>query len=478
MKPNILFIMADQFRADALGCMGAPVKTPNLDALAREGMLFANCCTVAPLCAPARIALFTGKYPHTTTLWDNELYVLSPEADLWSKEIRAQGYATAMIGKAHLHADRGDVIGMEYLMNGYGFDYVDEISGPHATLLTRTHMREEWERLGLFEAFREDVESRGRKPFARPSSLPLEEYYDVYVGREGKRWLESYYGEQPWFCHVSFCGPHEPWDAPEPYASMYDPAEIPAPLPEMRSRCDTRPQGEWDRLYQTLQHKHCCVAQAQEICANYYGNVTLIDQLIGELLDTVRARGEWERTVVVFTSDHGELNGDHGFINKRNFFDSVLKVPLIIRTPGMTARTGSVSNALVSLMDVGPTLAEYAGKQLEYKQFGQSLCALTAGKTDTHRSYILSEYAGECMYMDERWKLVVNPLGQPYMLFDRQRDPQEIDNLAGDPAFAETEKELCLRLMRAIFENQTNKPSLTQITWKFNEGEHWRFNID
>ena len=94
-KPNILFIMADQFRADALHCNGGPGLTPNLDALASEGVLFTNCYTAAPLCVPARISLFTGKYPHTTTAWDNSVYVLDPDTDLWTKEIRNQDYETA-----------------------------------------------------------------------------------------------------------------------------------------------------------------------------------------------------------------------------------------------------------------------------------------------------------------------------------------------------------------------------------------------
>ena len=123
-KPNILFIMADQFRADALHCNGGPGLTPNLDALASEGVLFTNCYTAAPLCVPARISLFTGKYPHTTTAWDNSVYVLDPDAELWTKEIRNQDYETAVIGKLHLHADRGNMIGMESYVNGYGFNFV------------------------------------------------------------------------------------------------------------------------------------------------------------------------------------------------------------------------------------------------------------------------------------------------------------------------------------------------------------------
>ena len=114
--------MADQFRADTLGCAGMNVRTPNLDALAAEGVRFSQCATIAPLCVPARISLFTGKYPHTTGSWDNTDYVLSPEANIWSKEFRGLGYATALFGKTHLHGDSTNLIDEEYLINGYGFD--------------------------------------------------------------------------------------------------------------------------------------------------------------------------------------------------------------------------------------------------------------------------------------------------------------------------------------------------------------------
>lgn len=460
-KPNILFIMADQFRADALHCNGGAGETPNLDALAAEGVLFTRCCTAAPLCVPARISLFTGKYPHTTTAWDNAAYVLDPAADLWSKEIRRQGYDTAVVGKLHLHADRGDMIAQAPLVNGYGFDFVNEISGPHAQCKTRTHMGEEWKRLGYFDAYCADMAARGKVPHAKPSPLPLEEYYDTYVGRHGKEWLENCKGGKPWFCHVSFGGPHEPWDAPEPYAGMYDPAAMPAPLPDVREHAAERPRGEYDRLY-AKPDLHCSPGQARAIRANYAGSVTLIDRWIGEIIHTIKARGEWENTMVLFTSDHGELNGDHGFVNKRNFFRGAVNIPLIIRTPETARRGGRVSDALVNLLDVGPTLAEYAGGTLDYTQFGRSLCALVRGETEQHRQQLLSEYGGECMLADREWKAVFNKDGELYLLFHLTEDPDEVENLAADPAYRETGREMEHRLFQEIARNQCYQPSLTQ----------------
>ena len=461
-RPNILFIMADQFRGDVMGCVGGPARTPNLDRLAQEGVCFTNCCTVAPLCVPARISMMTGQYPHTTGAWDNAPYVLSPEAPMWSKVIRAQGYNTSVFGKLHLHTDFGDVIAREPIVRGYGFDTVDETSGPHASCRARTHMGELWKTMGLWEDYCNDMPSRGKTPRAKPSPLPLEAYYDVYVGRRSREYLEQYNGEEPWLCHVSFGGPHEPWDTPEPYASLYKREKLPAPLPAVRDRVVTRPRGEYDRLLETGELR-CGAETAREIRADYYGGVTLIDELIGGLVETVKRRGEWDRTAVLFTSDHGELNGDHGLVNKRNFFRPVLNVPLIVRTPETARKGGRLCEELVSLLDVGPTLAELSGGELDYLQFGQSLLPRAAGLPSCRREYILSEYAGEIMYMDRQWKLVANRHGEPYQMFHLAEDPEELENLAGAPEYREQETVLERRLFRAVAENRRLKPAALQM---------------
>lgn len=461
-RPNILFIMADQFRADTLGCAGMNVRTPNLDALAAEGVRFSQCATIAPLCVPARISLFTGKYPHTTGSWDNTDYVLSPEANIWSKEFRGLGYATALFGKTHLHGDSTNLIDEEYLINGYGFDTVNEINGPHSSTWSTSHMTEYWKSKGVYDTYCQDMNSRGKAPIPRPSPLPLEDYYDVYVGQQGKKYLQEYQGDKPWFCHVSFSGPHEPWDTPEPYASMYDPAEMPVPVPRMTHACTVRPTGEADRLMQKLAIQ-CSPEQASMIRADYFGGVTLIDQQIGQIIDTIKARGEWDNTIVLFTSDHGEMNGDHGFVNKRNFLSGALLVPLIIRTPETVKKGGKVVNSPVSLMDVGPTLVELSGGKLDYIQFGRSLCPILQGETDRVREYVLSEYLGEIMYMDDQWKMVINCHGQVYLLFDRVNDPLEQRNLAGAPEFAEVAAVLREKMMLALAENRCLKPSVLQI---------------
>jgi len=459
-QPNILFLFADQFRGDIMSCVGGPAKTPHLDSIAAEGALFTNCTTVAPLCVPARISLFTGKYPHTTGAWDNAVYMLSPDCNLWTKEFRGLGYDTSLFGKTHLHTNIGDVMGRDYLVKGYGFDTVNETGGPHCMCECHTYMGDEWKEKGLYEDYCKDMHSRGKTPFARPSTLPLEDYYDVYVGRKGAEFLENYDGDKPWFCHVSFGGPHEPWDTPEPYASMYKREDMPKPIPQMVSVNPDRPTGEVDVQIKSLP---CNEEQAAEIRADYCGAVTLIDEQIGRIVDVIKKRGEWENTIVLFTSDHGEQNGDHGFLNKRNFMNSAMNIPLIIRTPETAVNGGFTSDAMVNLIDVGPTLVELAGGKLNYEQFGQSLCGVLDGSTKEHRDHILSEYKGEIMYMDDEWKVVFNAKSEIYLLFDRKNDPDEQRNLAAVPEMKAVAAMLRKKALKSWGENQCMNPCVLNL---------------
>ena len=230
-KPNLLLVMTDQQRADALGCAGSAVATPNMDRIAAEGVRFDNAYTNAPLCVPARTSLATGRYPHTTGVWRNGQYKLKPETPTWTRAVKDAGYRTSVFGKTHLHPHKGDLRDREDLLHAWGLDDVDEIAGPRAAARSRSHMVERWKEAGVYEAYREDLRERREKPWmVRPSPVPLELYADVYVGRQATAWLRAYDEPQPWLCWVSFGGPHEPWDTPEPYAGRYEPAAMPPPL--------------------------------------------------------------------------------------------------------------------------------------------------------------------------------------------------------------------------------------------------------
>ena len=456
--PNILFIMTDQQRWDALGCVQSWMYTPALDRIAAEGARFTQCITTTPICIPARVTLATGRYPHNNSVWNNLDYALPADAPTWMRALRDLGYRTSLFGKTHLHPHRGDLRDRAHLLNAYGLDDIDEIGGPRASANVMSHMTALWEHKGLLDAYRADYAERfANKPHvARPSVLPLEDYADVYVGQQAKRYLQSYGRDQPWFCWVSFGGPHEPWDAPEPYASRYRPEEMPAPVPRP-AESHPRPQG-WLDYYMEHRSPDLEPGDAGAMRANYAGNVTLIDDQIGQIVRVIEQRGELDNTVIAFTSDHGEMNGDWGLVYKMNFLDGALRVPLIVRTPATAESGGLVSDVLVENCDLGPTLVELAGGELQHRQFARSLCPILASADAAHRADVLSEFRGEFMLMTQDWKMALNRDGKTYLLFDRMADRSETRNLAGLPEYQPAANALRLMTLERIAQTQLKAP--------------------
>jgi choline-sulfatase len=461
-KPNILLIVTDQQRWDSIGCLYSTVDTPHLDLLVSEGIAFTNCITNSPICMPARVALATGRYPHNFGLWKNGGFQLSPNSPTWMKAIRDQGYRTSLFGKVHLHLrHKNDLRVDEPLLHAYGFDDVNEIVGPRASARTMSHMTALWQERGLWEAYRKDFRERFEtKPhLARPSTLPLDLYYDVYVPQQAKEYLASYERSEPWFCMIGFGGPHEPWDAPEPYASRYQPSQMPPAVPSIRLMPDD-PKSTLRQRFQIAGKLD--PGEVAELRANYAGSITLIDEQIGEVIDCVKARGEWDNTVVVFTSDHGEMNGDHGLLYKNTFLNGAVRVPLIVRTPDTARQPHKLvrCESIVELMDVGATLADIAGAELNYNQFGKSLTSLLAGGNQQHRDSALSVFKGEFMLQTPDFRLAVNRHGEPYLLIDLKNDPEEQCNLIRNAHYKSVLTELCVSLMARLVSAQNYTPGM------------------
>lgn len=457
-RPNILFLMTDQQRHDALGCVAAWVATPNLDRIAARGTRFANCYTNSPQCVPTRLSLATGCHPHTTGVWVNREHDLSPRAPTWMRAVRDAGYRTSLFGKTHLHRHHGDLREREHLMRVYGLDDVDEIGGPRASSRVLSHMTASWQAKGLWDAYREDYRERfaDMPHMVRPSPLPLEDYADVYVGQRAKEYLETYDRDQPWCCWISFGGPHEPWDAPEPWHSLVDPQAMPPAAPraewmargghlaaECRSWAKTFPDG-------------IPAEQVAALRANYAANVALIDDQIGQILAAIEARGELADTAIVFTSDHGEHNGDADMLYKGTFLDGSARIPLLVSRPGDPG--GTIADTPCELIDVGPTIADLAGAELDYKQFGRSLLPAAADPMVQVRDYASCESHGELMLATRDHKLMIDRSGRPYALLDRRDDPAEQRDLSTDPAHAGTLTELRLAASEFLIANQLDEP--------------------
>jgi arylsulfatase len=441
-RPNILLLMTDQQRWDALSCVGGWVDTPNLDRLAREGVRFANAYTNSPVCVPARLSFATGRYPHETGVWGNKAYTMPASTPTWMRAVREAGYATSLFGKIHLHRQRGDLRDRSDLVRAWGLDHVDEIAGPRAAAVCRSNLTDAWEAAGVYEAYRHDLEERyANKPWvARPSPVPLDLYADTYVGRQAARHLREIPAGRPWFCWVSFGGPHEPWDAPEPYASRYRPEDMPAPV-VAHDDAHERPRGLLDdKLAKGVAFEPGDVGRLR---ANYAGNVALIDDQVGEILRVLEDRGDLDGTVVAFVSDHGEMNGDHGLIYKSNFLGPAVRIPLIVRLPPDAAAVrGATARAPVEIMDLGATLADLAGGRRVPGSHARSLVAVLSDPARSEREAAVSEFKRETMVATPEWKLGVNREGDVYILYDLHEDPLETRNLAGRPEYAGVEREL------------------------------------
>jgi choline-sulfatase len=240
---------------------------------------------------------------------------------------------------------------------------------------------------------------------------------------------------------------------------MYDPADMPPP--QLRSeRRAGEPTGVLDERYAASPRLE--EGDVARMRANYAGKVTLIDDQVGHLLRTLETRGELANTVIAFTSDHGEMNGDHGLIYKQNFLDGAVRVPMVLRTPA-TVRApvaGQVCSSPVEWFDLGLTLVELSGGALTHQHFARSLVPAIVDPGVRIRAEALSEFRGEFMVVDDVFKMAVNRRGVPYMLFHRVQDPGEQHNLIGEPGMARVANDLRLRMLERLVQTQVHRPAV------------------
>ncbi|MFB6135558.1 MAG: sulfatase [Halobacteriaceae archaeon] len=462
-RPNVLVVFTDQHRADALGCAGHPVvETPNLDRLAGSGVRFDRAYTPAPVCVPARASLYMGAYPHNTQVRDFDSWV--PEsATTFVDRLREEGYYTAHVGEVHqkglleTKSGRGDdVREYEDHAESLGFDYVHETTGVWSSRNVDSPVTDYWEERGVLEAAQADLNERyeiaseydlweeGGFSVNWPSPLDPADHLDGYVCRRAMEFVENYDRDQPFALWVGIPGPHEPMDPPEEFAELYDPADVPEP---------TSPgePGEWvpDDVAEFVEDdvgkrpEEFDPRQAREVRASYYAKISHIDHWVGRLLDTLEETGRREDTFVVYTSDHGELAGDHERFAKHCFLEQSVRVPFLVSRPG-TYPEGETSEALAQLVDLYPTVLDAAGVDAR-DSLGHSLCPAARNPDDetaSGRDAAVSMFEGRTMYLTREYKYAVDEDGDGYLLFDREEDPDEQRNLIGHPEYEDVERAL------------------------------------
>lgn len=424
MKRNLLLITTDQQRQDTLRCYGLPfMKTPHLDRLANEGMVFEQCYVPAPSCVPCRAAIMTGHYPSATGTVTNETW-LDPHIPTWPELIGKHGYRTAGIGKMHFAP--WDVL------NGFDERITCEdkrhyyIPDDHAKFLEEHGL----ERIHPTE-FPNYYETNGAPTY------PYEKRFhpDTFIGDQAVEWLDAH-GDSPFAIWVSFAGPHDPYDPPAEFEDMYDDADIPDPIPvpdniedKMAIQLQRKAKLDINNSMFRINAMESTPEQIRKWRKNYYANISLIDEGIGKILDVLERKGILDQTTIVFTSDHGDALGDHGTVWKGFFYESMVKVPLIVRGPGVPP--GSRNQNLVSTIDIVPYFYETCGVEVPGDLRGKSIAGLLSQTESEHHDYVFSELEERTMVRSDRYKLIVYANGGKE-LYDLQKDPNEMINLAND----------------------------------------------
>ena len=439
MPTNILLIMADQLRADALACNGNPViDTPNLDRLARSGVNCTACYTPAPICVPARAALATGCYPHRCTGTKNNEGAILPGLPLLPAELAAAGYRTYAAGKLHYLPYRAP--GEPRVTHGFQVSEVAE-SG---------RVLRKWDPEGRLRGLEDYLDylhevgwggySRANglgnnDVFASASAMPAEHYVDAWVATRAIHHLDRHLHEhrdQPFFLFASFPKPHTAFDPPRPFDACYDPRQMPDPVGSVEllakrglTAFASRPaEYEWNEFSPEAK---------RTIKAHYYGLVTFQDLQVGRLLDFLEERGLREDTLVVFTADHGEMLGDFGQYLKESFYEGSARVPLIASHPG-TLPEGRREEGPVGLHDLMPTLLSAAGAPVPAGIDGLDLSAMLRGAGPVRDALVAQCHDAprqQYMVRDRRWKYIYHQDGAVEELYDLDADPHELCDLSG-----------------------------------------------
>lgn len=438
---NVLLIMADDLNCN-IGAYGHHlVKTPNIDQLAREGMLFENAFTNFPLCGPSRASMMTGLYPDQSTMKKLRTLVRDrlPDVTTMSQNFMNNGYTAARVGKIyHYNNPKGigtpghdDPASWNHTVNPIGRDKFEE-----EKIFSLTP--------GRFGATLSWLAAEGKD----------EEQTDGIVAEEAIKLLKQYAdGETPFFLGVGFYRPHTPFVAPGKYFDLYPREEIIIPeVPE--GYLATLPAPAQHTLTRLKPQVDLSEEHALSAIQAYYACISFLDANVGRVLDALEAYGLKDNTVVLFVSDHGYHMGEHGHYQKMTLFEDSDRVPLIVSYPGQKFK-GGVSKSIVEMIDFYPTLSELAGISYPDYTSGRSfLTVLEDPRKETRKSALTQLAGGHTLrtnaYRYTRWSDGGEGMVE---LYNRMNDPEEMMNLAGDASYeqimAELDKELTQRIENA-----------------------------
>jgi len=440
-KPNILFIITDDLRYDAIAALGNPdVITPNIDEIVRNGVAFTQAhmpgSTTHPVCMPSRAMIHTGRHLFS---WQDHGETIPEEHALLGEILQREGYRTVGIGKWH---------------NGtrsYARSFTD------GGTIFFSGMWDHWnvpvcdyDPTGTYD----NVKNFISNPFYESTVTKL--HCDrIYPGKHSSElfaetavnWLENDDGEDPFMLYVAFMAPHDPKSMPDEFLAMYDPQKL--HLPENIA-------AEHPFNYGMKYHRDEVLApypRTPEIVrrhlAAYYAMITHMDRELGKILDALKRKGKYENTIIVFMADHGLALGQHGLFGKQNNYDHSVRVPLIIAGPGIPKN--ETRDSYVYHFDIFPTLCELIGAEIPPSLEAKSLMPLIRDRNAKIREDLYFAYDDMIRgTKDERFKLLEyrGEGVRETQLFDLKNDPLETNNLYGQPGYEEVTRKLREQLMR------------------------------
>lgn len=443
---NVLFLLSDQHRPSCCGHLGDPhARTPNIDSLARSGTRFDAAYCTNPVCTPSRASILTGLYTHNHRTWSNR----TP----WPFEIKTMahhfsraGYVSGLIGK--MHFVDAQTHGFDYRLDfNDWYQYLGPKTKLYADELSRANSGSGMPQIDdLWADFGDPWEGRrtldNRKGFVhvgRASLIDERDHFESFVSRESIRFLKRFAPDHPFFLVASYLKPHDPFMPPKRHAEMFSASDM--KLPDTFGKVDLAkvPREIRDRIsnHGPSAELQSDPASGRQRIAMYYGNVAFLDEQIGHVLRALRELGLDQNTVVVYSSDHGEMLGEHGMWQKFVFYEPSVGVPLIFRVPGVT-REGTVCRTPVSQAALMATLLDLCGIAVPTGLDEPPLTPLLHEPDRKIDKPVFSEFALQskaAKYMIRRgdWKysFYVNDMPELYNLRD---DPREMNNLALEPS--------------------------------------------
>jgi arylsulfatase A-like enzyme len=462
---NILFITADQWRAECLSTLGHRVQTPNLDKLAFEGVLFTNHFANAAPCGPSRACIHTGMYLQNHRSGTNGT-PLDARHTNWALEVRKHGYEPVLLGYTDTANDprefdpnddilktyEGTLPGIKPIvyMGSYPDAWADwladqgyDIPDPNWKLYTQKKDVPEYEQGG---------------DFAAPLQIPADKHDTRFMVEQTIDYIEK--AQDAWCVHLSLLRPHPPWVAPEPYNSLYPPGE----LVDFNRQPNRETEALQHPFLASCLQRHRVGAPTDDkklarLKSSYFGLMTEVDHNLGRLFDYLKKSGQWENTLIIFTSDHGEQIGDHWLIGKLGYFDASYHVPLIIHDPGADANAtrGRRLTGFTENIDIMPTILDWLDIELPVQCEGQSLLQpvrtgefpgnwrkeahwefdfrdVVDGESAERQFGLTQHQCNLNVIRDHRYKYV-HFAGLPPLFFDLEKDPGEMVNQAENPEY-------------------------------------------